>query len=348
MSGWASVSQVRLSVALAALLAAALASPALASVAVGTPAATATVSDCDSGLVYDDGTYESGLSFPAGTRRGRAMTLFVPDGRQRLEKVCLCWERSGGSENPLEYDLGVWAADGPNGSPGTLLGELTGRRSDFVPQSFPGSQSPRFTSHDLSVLGLVIDAPVYLGATWDTIQGPSYSLCIDSGPDTARRPGFAQREDADGWSPLFDLGASLPSSVYRALGIRAGLEDAGPATDCDPSTETLCLDGNRFAVTVNWQTSATSGIGRARTISGVDFSGLFWFFDPGNLELLVKVLDGCAINGHYWVFWAGTTNVGFTLRVKDVERDLERVYVNPLGIAARPTQDTGAFRCDQP
>ncbi len=38
-------------------------------------------------------------------------------------------------------------------------------------------------------------------------------------------------------------------------------------------------------------------------------SGLFWFFDDDNWEMLVKVLDGCGTNGHFWVFLAAATDV---------------------------------------
>jgi hypothetical protein len=46
-------------------------------------------------------------------------------------------------------------------------------------------------------------------------------------------------------------------------------------------------------------------------------SGLFWFFDLNNWEMLIKVLDGCAINGHYWVLGAATTDVGYQLEIRD-------------------------------
>lgn len=43
---------------------------------------------------------------------------------------------------------------------------------------------------------------------------------------------------------------------------------------------------------------------------------IFYFFSPDNLEVMVKVLDGCAINGHYWVFAAGLTDLNWRLNVK--------------------------------
>lgn len=78
-------------------------------------------------------------------------------------------------------------------------------------------------------------------------------------------------------------------------------------------------------------------------VLGVRDSGLFWFFSASNWELLVKVLDGCSLNGHFWVFSAATTNVEYTLRVTDTRTGEVKVYLNPLGVAADAITDTGAF-----
>ena len=72
-------------------------------------------------------------------------------------------------------------------------------------------------------------------------------------------------------------------------------------------------------------------------------SGIFWFFSPNNWEILVKVLDGCDFNGHYWVFAAATTNVEYTLRVTDTLAGEVATYSNPLGSSAAAVTDTGAL-----
>ena len=60
-------------------------------------------------------------------------------------------------------------------------------------------------------------------------------------------------------------------------------------------------------------------------------------------EVLVKVLDGCAINHRFWVFAATTTNVAYVLRVTDTETGQVREYENPLGKPADAITDTAAF-----
>lgn len=77
--------------------------------------------------------------------------------------------------------------------------------------------------------------------------------------------------------------------------------------------------------------------------AGSNDSGIFYFFDPDNWEKLVKVLDACSFSNHFWVFYAATTNVEFTLTVTDAQTGMVRAYGNPQAMAAAPIQDTQAF-----
>jgi hypothetical protein len=73
--------------------------------------------------------------------------------------------------------------------------------------------------------------------------------------------------------------------------------------------------------------------------------GLFWFFGPDNPEMLVKVLNGCSVNGKFWVFSSAGTNVGLTTTVTDTLTGHLKVYANPDLTPAAPVQDTGALPC---
>ena len=115
------------------------------------------------------------------------------------------------------------------------------------------------------------------------------------------------------------------------------------ATGCVPGPQTLCLADGRFRVEVTWRDfSGTAGAGSVAACATAD-SGLFWFFHPDNWELLVKVLDGCALNGHHWVFSAATTTVEYTLTVTDTLTGETAVYHNPLGRTAVTINDTSAL-----
>jgi hypothetical protein len=118
------------------------------------------------------------------------------------------------------------------------------------------------------------------------------------------------------------------------------------ADGCTPTSTTLCLLGGRFAVEVEWR-SPPAFPGQHAFVSTLttDQAGIFSFVDPENLELLVKVLDGCFLNSRYWVFAAAATNVEYTLRVTDTATGAVRPYHNPLGQRSPAVNDTDAFLC---
>ncbi|MCP3961706.1 MAG: ricin-type beta-trefoil lectin domain protein [bacterium] len=170
---------------------------------------------------------------------------------------------------------------------------------------------------------------------------------------------------ADLWQ-LVTAGPSSPSSLNLAgtdLCLSVGGASTGDGTpaqllECDggadqiwrPAPEAcsrdsrgLCLNRDRFRVDVDWRDyQGNTGSGRAVS-AGSDESGLLWFFSADNWELLVKVLDGCALNDRFWVFAAGTTDVEYTLRVTDTAVGAIREYSNSLGTASPAITDADAF-----
>jgi len=106
------------------------------------------------------------------------------------------------------------------------------------------------------------------------------------------------------------------------------------ANTCQPSATTLCLGGGRFVVTARWQApNVFPGQGQAQTVPAIttDQTGGFWFFDPANTELLVKVLDGGVVNDHFWVFYGALSDVAYQIQVRDLATGLVRTYANAAG-----------------
>ncbi len=103
------------------------------------------------------------------------------------------------------------------------------------------------------------------------------------------------------------------------------------STTLPPTTAetTLLLNGQRFEVTVSWKSYTDGSSGKGRAVSLTRDSGTFWFFDAANVELVVKVLDGRAINGCFWVLYGALTDVEYTLRVRDSQSGAEKQYYNP-------------------
>ena len=129
------------------------------------------------------------------------------------------------------------------------------------------------------------------------------------------------------------------SSAAPAFAPSITMGDAG----CEDGGETLCLQEGRFEVTLDW--AATSGpptAARAQSLSAE--TGYFTFFDAGNVEAVVRLIDGCSFNDRYWLFAGGLTDVATRLRVHDVlhpERDL--VFEKPSGAPFEPILDLAAF-----
>lgn len=121
------------------------------------------------------------------------------------------------------------------------------------------------------------------------------------------------------------------------------VEERNSAGTCVADGQTRCLLDSRYSVSVEWWTSGgESGFGRV-VRAGTNESGLFWFFDPANWEVLIKVLDGCALSDSVWVFAASTTDLGFSIRVTDTVTGVVREYVGDPGEPAAAITDGMAF-----
>jgi hypothetical protein len=100
-------------------------------------------------------------------------------------------------------------------------------------------------------------------------------------------------------------GDFLASSVFQV---------SAPATEVDLLAGQFAVTAVRFAVPGGGPLSASA-------VQLADASGYFWFFDPGSIELSVKILDGTTINGHFWVFIASSTTEPSTVTVTQIVGD---------------------------
>ena len=105
----------------------------------------------------------------------------------------------------------------------------------------------------------------------------------------------------------------------------------------------MCLGGNRFQVTASWTDPSSADQHAATPVALTGDSGYFWFFEPANIELTVKALDACSVNGHEWIFAAGMTNLAVDIQVTDLLTGAVVTYSNPAGTAFEPVQDTKTF-----
>ncbi|MBW8879306.1 MAG: hypothetical protein JF614_30580 [Acidobacteria bacterium] len=137
---------------------------------------------------------------------------------------------------------------------------------------------------------------------------------------------------------------SLPSVPQVSAGVAA--VSATPAvaelatTPCAAGPTSLCLGGRRFKAEVTWQNGKDHGDGQAVALA--DESGYFWFFGADVPEVFVKLLDGQAFNGHFWLFYGSLSDRHYVLRVQDLTTGAIRTYENPTGLLAS-AGDTTAF-----
>jgi glucose/arabinose dehydrogenase len=111
---------------------------------------------------------------------------------------------------------------------------------------------------------------------------------------------------------------------------------------CVPGAGRVCLVDGRFQVEVSFR-DYDGHRGDALPVTTGSDSVLYWFFAPATWEHLVKLIDGCSSNGHWWVYGAAATDVEYLLRVTDTAHHEVREYPNTLGNRAAALTDSTAF-----
>jgi hypothetical protein len=163
-------------------------------------------------------------------------------------------------------------------------------------------------------------------------HNPPGSLC-GRGDTSAFSASATAATAAEDGAPMPLL--SLPQPVPLDLGSEAA------AASCVADAQTLCLLGNRFRVSVEWQLrDGTTGRGMA--VPRSDVSGTFWFFGPENVELVVKALDGRSLNNRFWFFYGALSDVQYTVTVFDTVTGARKRYRNTAGNLCGKG-DTSAF-----
>ena len=172
--------------------------------------------DCLDGVKYDDGKIESGLAGLLNFRTNMIMLIEAPSYPARLDKVCLAWSRSIIGDRGVYFDLRVWAADGENGAPGTVLAQVGGLSAGKL------AQKNKWYTYDLSSQGIVINGPVYIGPSYFPGTAFSVYLGMDYGPKTPRQRGYYGTDINNGERPpTGELGQISLMPRYRAYAIRA-------------------------------------------------------------------------------------------------------------------------------
>jgi hypothetical protein len=272
------------------------------------------------------------------------------------------WEAGSGAVFPLDSDLR--RPDGWTSADAAGLAILPGLvRYDEAFGTAPIGHAFRFTveatnhyvfpaSHDAgdSAGALPMGGRLRLKASKD-ISGytpevqrifqamKTYGLIVaDNGTNLYVTGTYDTRWNNDVLNPAF---ASLKASDFEVIQLGWKPSSTPPPVPCVPGDAHLCLNDNRFQVDAQWTANGTSGAGHAVPLT--TDTGYFWFFADTNIEVVIKVLNACALNQRYWVYAGGLTNVKVHLTVTDTQSGAVKTYDNPQGTAFRPVQDSSAF-----
>lgn len=196
---------------------------------------------------------------------------------------------------------------------------------DPVTNAIYGAQNLSIAPRSLLRVGTILQA---VGAP--LVDGLRITVGIQSGTNVTSGGVIASGTVTDGRT----------GDAYAVLGQRQSVSVVSGGS-CTPDAQSLCLSSGRFKVQATWQSTTASGTGTA--IPGTSDTGQFWFFNASNVEMVVKVLNGCGINNRYWVFAGGLTNVKVTMTVTDMNNGTVKAYQNPQSTPFAPIQDTNAF-----
>lgn len=135
------------------------------------------------------------------------------------------------------------------------------------------------------------------------------------------------------------VGRPRSDSLQLSSGSPSGCAEA-TGSAAEPAA--VCLGDGRFRFEVTWESphDGRSGAGMVRRLT--DTSGVATFFNPDNVELVFKVLDGTEANGRHWVFYGGLTDLGYTLTVTDTQTGKVETYRSEPGDLCGEG-DTSAF-----
>ena len=143
----------------------------------------------------------------------------------------------------------------------------------------------------------------------------------------------------------------VPGETYffrlRAPKVAAAISNETAATaffETPPScgdAGTLCLH-DRYRIDARYD-GGREIAGKAGAVGLTEESGYFWFFGPGNIELVVKVLDGCKVNERQWVFLTGLTSLRVLAVVTDTWTGATSTYLNEMNKPFPTIQDINAF-----
>jgi len=254
------------------------------------------------GVGPDDGTVENGYGWGAGSS---FVQRFTPEAYPFVvTHVCAAFTQAS-ADTSLDFNVVVFADDGPGGGPGTIIGGATASVDDV-----PGWLDHTFATVAIDSPSLIIDqGSVYIGVEWNEATEIGFYVAADESPGTPVQTGFYREQ----WGPWFSISSTF--SNYRSLLVRT---DGYPISDgeWEMVVGSTVGGGNGFGDSDNIAATAIAGFGGALFVGtenlygcevnysydGIDWflGGLAGFGHPANesISSLNPFVDGLYASTH--------------------------------------------------
>ena len=190
------------------------------------------------------------------------------------------------------------------------------------------------------------------GATATTKSDLTAFPCSAAAAAPAAPDGSAGRDGVDLVDAGFPASPVSPTSSARVervsrpeVAVTQPIR-GGEAADCEPQPVTTLRGGYTVNMCVEHIRDGETVVEEVKDYElDSEQSAILYFFQPDNAEVLVKVLDGCAINGHRWVFVAPVTTLAFNLSIEGPDGGTPWTHENRLDQTAAAKSDITAFAC---
>ena len=256
---------------------------------------------------------------------GRASCSRLVDGRKWCRLGLAGLSESKARELAM-HELGHVLGIGPHIDDGLAV-----MRTDPA-GTCPGRTHWGYTASDVNALGGALP-PGHVDPKCMAPVAPPPEGEEDNGYDRGYEDGYGRGYD-DGQEHGYDRGYD----DGHEQGYETGWEE--PRRRCSVDGTTLDLHGGvvRATMEVFVDDAVPSVVPEACSKT----SGVWSWYSPDDWQLLVKVLNGCSENGHWWVFVSAATDREWTVTV--TIGDLSRRWLG--GPNRRTWFDTRALPCD--
>lgn len=220
---------------------------------------------------YDDG--EADLWIKSGATTYEVAMLFqgVGGADVTLGGVDFCW-RQDGVDSKIHYEVVIWAANGPGGTPGTEL-------ATFAALATGVTATPAFYHTGLNYP--LTTSNVYVGVRYNPAVDPSFWFCVDTDGlgGAPPQPGYRRANEAGGWSTISSIAGA---SGYKALMVRAYIFTPGVFAE---------VVGVPYFLVDKTDPAGTTTLFAVRNLTGAPISGDVEYFTTGGASQRVDDLD---------------------------------------------------------